>query len=39
MRSQEAVMQMVTDNRSAMGYVDRSKTNSQVKTVLELDEK
>ncbi len=39
MRSQEAVMQMVTDNRSAVGYLDRSKTNSQVKTVFELDEK
>lgn len=39
MRSQEAVMQMVTDNRSAIGYVDRNHASSQVKTVFELDEK
>lgn len=39
MRSQDEVMQMVTDNRSAVGYVSRSKSSSQVKTVFELNEK
>lgn len=39
MHSQEEVIQKVTDNRSAMGYVNRSNTGSQVKTVFELNEK
>jgi ABC-type phosphate transport system substrate-binding protein len=38
-RSQEESMQMVIDNRSAIGYVSRSKVNSQVKVVFELGAK
>lgn len=39
MRSQEESLQMVMDNRSAVGYVDQSKINSQVKVVFELGQK
>ena len=39
MHSQEEALQMVTDNRSAVAYVGRSKASSQVKTVFELNEK
>lgn len=39
MRSQEESMQMVTDNRSAIGYVDRSKVSAQVKVVFDLGAK
>ena len=39
MHSQDEVMQRVIDNSSAIGYVNRSKTSSQAKTVFELDEK
>ena len=38
-RSQEEAIQMVIDNRSTLGYVNRSKINSQVKVVFELNEK
>jgi ABC-type phosphate transport system substrate-binding protein len=39
MHSQEEAMQTITENRSAVGYVNRNKTSSQVKTVFELNEK
>lgn len=39
MRSQEESMQMVIDNRSAVGYLERSKVSSQVKVVYELGAK
>ena len=39
MHSQEEAMQMVTDNHSAVGYVNRIKASPQVKTVFELNEK
>jgi hypothetical protein len=38
-RSQEEAMQMVTENRSTLAYVNRSKVNSQVKVVFELNDK
>jgi len=38
-RSQEETMQMVMDNRSAIGYLERSKVSSQVKVVYELGAK
>jgi ABC-type phosphate transport system substrate-binding protein len=38
-RSQEESMQMVIDNRSAIGYLERSKVSSQVKVVYELGAK
>ncbi|MEI7843260.1 MAG: hypothetical protein WCI39_09530 [Gallionellaceae bacterium] len=38
-RSQEESIQMVIDNRSAIGYVARSKINAQVKVVFELSAK
>ncbi len=38
-RSQEESMQMVIDNRSAIGYLERSKISSQVKVVFELGAK
>lgn len=39
MHSQAEAMQMVTDNRSAVGYANRSSASSQAKIVLELNEK
>ena len=39
MHSQAEAIQMVTDNRSAVGYVNKSNANSKVKVVFELDEK
>lgn len=39
MHSQAEAMQMVTDNRSAVGYANRSSASSQAKVVLELNEK
>ena len=36
---QEEAMQMVADNPGAIGYVDRKISSSQVKPVLELNEK
>ena len=39
MHSQAEAMQMVTDNRSAVGYVNRSSASSQAKIVLDLNEK
>ncbi len=38
-RSLEESMQMVIDNRSAIGYLERSKISSQVKVVFELGSK
>jgi ABC-type phosphate transport system substrate-binding protein len=39
MRSQEESMQMVIDNRNAVGYVERSKISPQVKVVFDLNTK
>ena len=39
MHSQAEAMQMVTDNRSAVGYVNRSSASSHAKIVLDLNEK
>jgi ABC-type phosphate transport system substrate-binding protein len=38
LRNEEAVLQKVVDNRSSVGYISRSKINSQVKIVFELKE-
>ena len=37
--SQEEAMRMVINNRSAVGYMNRSNANSNVKVVFELNEK
>jgi ABC-type phosphate transport system substrate-binding protein len=39
MRSQEESIKMVLDNRNAVGYVERSKLNAQVKVVYDLNAK
>ncbi len=38
-RSQEEAIQRIVDNHSALAYVNRSKINSQVKVIFELNEK